>query len=99
MDDLLISQELAAVLSSEAYAAFADLMKATPEKPPGIFAMQAGADTTRPMLGISGEFDTYGVRRKGTLTLMLHTRVGDETSSVDHEARFTALYSALLATP
>lgn len=85
MNDLLLSQELAAVLAASYTLGI-----------PTIHAAQAAASLTRPSLSITGAFTPYKETfRKGTLTLELRSRTGDETSEAEHQSRFSALYAAL----
>ena len=93
MNDHLLHAELAAVLSSDEYEDLRELFG----QPPQIHAAQDGADLARPCLTISGEYAPYGPRRKGTLTLGLRSRMGDETAQREHQARVDALLAALLA--
>jgi len=84
--DLLISQEIAAVLAASYTLGIGN-----------IHAAQAAADLARPSLAVSGEWQQYGESfRKGILTLEFHSRAGSETSSHEHQTMFGALLKALL---
>lgn len=97
MNDNLIAQELAAVLSSTAQdAPYAAMRAAIPTIQPA----QAGAQLARPNLEISGAWKPYGHRRKGMLILTLKGRMGDEqTASPNHSDRFELLFAALCGAP
>lgn len=100
MNDILIFQELAAVLSGDGYAALAALFTpaptdAVPEPTPQIYAAQTATPIGRPSLTISGSFDPYAHRRMGQVVFEVRSRVGDETEG-QHQACFEALYTALL---
>ncbi len=93
MNDNLIAQELAAVLSAAPYAA---LHAAIPVKQPA----QAGAELARPNLEISGMWKPYGHRRKGVLIFTLKGRMGDEQKAApNHADRFELLYQSLCGGP
>lgn len=84
--DLLISQEIAAVLLASYSLGIAE-----------IHAAQSASDIAPPRLSVTGEWQHYGEAfRKGTLSLELRTRAGDETVSAEHETKFKALLKALL---
>jgi len=84
-NDLLISQEIAAVLKASYTLGIAH-----------VNAAQAAADIVRPSLSVTGEWQQYGETfRKGSLTLELRSRTGDETAGHEHDAMFAALLGAL----
>lgn len=81
MNDILLSQEVAAVLSSGYTLGLRT-----------IAAAQADVDVERPSLTISGEWDRYGdVTRKGVLTMELLTRAGLGTHATLTDALLLAI--------
>ena len=84
--DLLISQEIAAVLAASYTLGIGN-----------IHAAQAAADLARPSLAVSGEWQQYGESfRKGVLALEFRSRSGEETEAAEHQVMFEALLKALL---
>lgn len=87
MNDHLILTELAEYLAD--VSGLATLI-------PNMLPAQSGLGTERPLLTISGDWKSYSItRRKGTLTLELRHRVGDETEA-QHQTAFEALHIALM---
>ena len=91
MNDNLILSEVAATLSASPYTTLAAAV-------PTILQAQAAADTTRPLLTISGEFTAYRhTIRKGTLTMELRTRIADDdTAAPNHQAIVELIITAML---
>ena len=90
MNDNLILSEVAATLTAH----YTELAAAVPN----ILHAQAASDTARPIITVNGDFKPYrGTIRKGTLTLELRSRVGDETETPpNHQSRFDLLFAAML---
>lgn len=103
MNDLILVQELASILAGDGYATLRDAMRPATNPdgsesadplPPNIFPAQAAANTSRPILVISGEYNNYGTNRMGTVNFELRGRIGDEATG-GHQSRFELLWAAL----
>lgn len=100
MNDTRLAQELAAVLAAD--AEFAALFTAAPATEGeaaavNIYGAQSGfIVTARPSVIAAGEYEPFGVRRKGNLTLEVRSRIGQ---AGNHPALFDALWNKLLGAP
>lgn len=83
--DLIISQEIAAVLKSGYTLGIAH-----------IGAAQSSEDLSRPCLSVTGDWQQYGESfRKGTAEFEFRSRQGDETAGHEHDTMFGKLLQAL----
>lgn len=100
MNHILLAAELAGVLVDDAEVAV--LFTAAPAavgEPPvvNIYGEQSGfIVTARPSLVISGDYQAYGARRLGTLSLEVRSRIG---AADNHAAAVETVWNKLLGAP
>ena len=93
MNDHLLAQAFATALRADS-----TLLSQIPQ----IHAGNSGDITVRPSLTLHGEYDNYGIMRKGILRFELLSRMADEqpspapiTPGPTHQSRFEALWQKL----